>query len=210
MIYYVDYENVSNAGIAGIDALDANDIVHIVYSKNAHSMHMDYVAKLRKSKASINFVKLPESKNGKTIKDAMDFFIIGLLFSSGNKEDNTYIVSGDNGYDFAIAAGQRNGYNNIKRITSINKSLADKPTIPKNETEMRKILAECLKDMLDFKQIELCGTEIIEMLKTISGKQAKSQFYNAIIRKWKRESGLPIYHKISPHFNELRELTKNE
>ena len=71
-------------------------------------------------------------------------------------------------------------------------------------------LAECLKDMLDFKQIELCGTEIIEMLKTVSGKQAKSQFYNAIIRKWKRESGLPIYHKISPHFNELRELTKNE
>ena len=218
MVYYVDYENVSNAGIVGIEELDERDVVNLIYSKNAHSMHLYYVEKLMQSKASIKFIEMPDSPNGKTIdspngktiKNAMDFFLIGLLFSSDDRETKTYIVSGDTGYDFAIKAGKINGYHNIRRITSINKSLNDKSSIPKNETRARQILAECLREMLDYKQIETYSTDIIGMIKVVTGNQAKSQFYNAIIHKWKRKKGLPIYNAIKNRFDELCNLIKSD
>ena len=210
VVYYVDYENVSNAGIVGIEELDERDVVNLIYSKNAHSMHLYYVEKLMQSKASIKFIEMPDSPNGKTIKNAMDFFLIGLLFSSDDRETKTYIVSGDTGYDFAIKAGKINGYHNIRRITSINKSLNDKPSIPKNETRARQILAECLREMLDYKQIETYSTDIIGMIKVVTGNQAKSQFYNAIVHRWKRKRGLPIYNAIKNRFDELCNLIKSD
>ena len=117
-VFYVDFENVSNQGLSGIEKLSEKDKVIILYSDSANCIHFDCVEKLLNCKTQLEIFKADHGT-----PNALDFQLVSLMFLRIRKDEDTYIVSKDNGFDAAVKLGRRQGIERIYRISTINEMI---------------------------------------------------------------------------------------
>lgn len=220
-VFYVDFENVSNQGLSGIEKLSEKDKVIILYSDSANCIHFDCVEKLLNCKTQLEIFKTDHGT-----PNALDFQLVSLMFLRIRKDEDTYIVSKDNGFDAAVKLGRRQGIERIYRISTINEifksdnmetaALTVEDEKPKETSKPVVITMPAQPSIEEVLKAAIAGTPGVSkknrpiVYDALTTSKGKADFYHDIIKMLGQQDGLNLYRLVKSHFTEWKQLQQSE
>lgn len=215
-VFYIDFENVSNQGLNGIEKLLKDDTVKILYSDSSNCIHFDCVEKIINAEAKIEFIKADHGT-----PNALDFQMVALMFIKIKMDEDTYIVSKDNGFDAAIKLGKKQGYEKLYRISEID-AIFKKDIIPEPDNPLKDKVDASLPPMIVKKPSSLTKEELVKnaiagtpgvskknrpiVYDALSSSKGKADFYRNIIKILGQKDGLTLYKLVKGHFSEWKQM----
>ena len=148
------------------------------------------------------------------------------MFLRIRKDEDTYIVSKDNGFDAAVKLGRRQGIERIYRISTINEifksdnmetaALTVEDEKPKETSKPVVITMPAQPSIEEVLKAAIAGTPGVSkknrpiVYDALTTSKGKADFYHDIIKMLGQQDGLNLYRLVKSHFTEWKQLQQSE